>query len=346
MNDNKRFSVDELVNHIQEYADTDKKQERPVIVWFEDNVEGDILKYSDTSASAVGLASALSKSNCKIAYYDNVGSPLTDHDYMAEGDQVKKLSEADRRQFIIPQGVIEPGTTKVYIHAPHICYIGEKGLTSLEYGAMVHDRLHLPVFIMFKSSWKKRINADLSAYDEYVCTDSNTDVLAKWFERAEEKDSDGYQIVDNFYLDFLKQAPLKYVSYQFDPAGPDGVTFCSYDRWESASSKLPNGVLCMIAPPYALNLTDDQLAQFASVFKNGNIDFEALEAVLNTIPEEKWREWLEDHDSFMKRYIQIPDDHKRIEVAKAFFCCDFNTLANIPSEVSVALLKFHGLLAD
>lgn len=345
MDNYKRISVDDLVALILEYADSDKTQDRPVIVWF-DNVEADILKYSPHSDPA-GFASALSRSNNKIAFYEKAGSPLTDHDHVGDGNGgVRRLSDEERMKFAIPSDVIRQGITKVFIHAPYICYIGEKGLTSLEYGVMVHNELSMPVFIMYPHSWKERIKADISHYDEYLCSASDEDVKARWFERASKKYKNGFQVVDNFYLEFLKQAPEKFVSYRFDPYGRDGVTFCDYGRWEYASKQLPYSVAKIINPRYGWGeeLSEGQLVQFRSVFKKGNLDLNALESVLDTISDEDWTKWVEENKFSLKYNPAISLENPRIDVIKTYLCCDFGIMGNMPQEALLSLMKFHGLL--
>lgn len=172
MEEQKKISVDELVNMIHNSKDPKNKPTKPVVVWF-DNVRDNIRRYAK-AGDVVGLASALADNDAEITFYSKAGSPLTDQPYAAVGNTITNLTDEDHREFIIPSCMVENGElkTKVFIHASIIGYIGEKGLTSFEYGQLVYERLKLPVFLFYSIKHKEKIDADFSKYDEYYCVPS------------------------------------------------------------------------------------------------------------------------------------------------------------------------------
>lgn len=167
-----KISVDELVNMIRNSKDPKNKPTKPVVVWF-DNVRDDIRRYAK-AGDVLGLASALANNDTEITFFSKPGGPLTDQPYAVAGDTVTKLTDKDLYEFILPSCMVENGEikTKVFIHASIIGYIGEKGLTSFEYGQLVYERLNLPVFLFYSKKHKEKIVADFSKYEEYYCVPS------------------------------------------------------------------------------------------------------------------------------------------------------------------------------
>ena len=172
MEEQKKISVDELVNMIRNSKDPKNTPTKPIVVWF-DNVRDDIRRYAKVG-DVLGLASALADNDAEITFYSKPGGPLTDLPYAVVGDTISKLTDENLYEFILPSCMVENGEikTKVFIHASIIGYFGEKGLTSFEYGQLVYERLNLPVFLFYSIKHKEKIDADFSKYDEYYCVPS------------------------------------------------------------------------------------------------------------------------------------------------------------------------------
>lgn len=164
-----KISVADLVKLIKESKD--KPQEKPAVVWF-DNAKEEIRKFAQ-AGDAIGLACALSKEDSEITFDTHAGSPLTDHRYLIDGDKVREITEEERRQFIAPSCMFDDNgnlTSKVFIQADILGYIGKNGLNSVEFGEMVHERLGVPVFLLFHLPHRRKMEADFSHYNEYLCS--------------------------------------------------------------------------------------------------------------------------------------------------------------------------------
>lgn len=123
------------------------------------------------------------------------------------------------------------------------------------------------------------------------------DKKIQWFERVSQKNDSGFQIIDNFYLDFLKQAPNDMVSYDIGSGERFGVTFCSFARWEQATARLPKEILNIITfgNKWGEKITMEQKTKFRLSFKDGNLNLEIFAKVLDTIPEHLWNNWIQEH---------------------------------------------------
>lgn len=340
---NKVFSVDELVEMVK--ASKSSKQKKPVIVWFE-NVSGDILKYA-SFGEPYDLAVSLSKADDEIALNHDAGSPLTDHDKCIDGDKVRNITDEERYAFIIPSCVKISGSgeliTKVYLHSSYIPYIGEKGLNSIQFAEMVHDKLNLPVFLLFPLKWKKKMKADFSAFDEILCSDELENVKDRWLKRVAGKNENGYQIVDSFFLDFLKTAPNELLTCEFDKGQDDviGIT-CRYERWEKLSERLREELKIKIVPLSCGENSNKEMIQekYNLLFTDGNLNFDALRELLEQIPKEVWEKWYNKHDFELEINKGLNKESNRLDVIKSFLVSD---PASFPMNATIELLKFHNL---
>lgn len=340
---NKVISVDELVEMVK--ASKSSKQKKPVIVWFE-NVSGDILRYASIG-EPYDLAVSLSKADDEIALNGDAGSPLTDHDKCFDGDKVRNITDEERYAFIIPSCVKISGSgeliTKVYLHSPIIPYIGEKGLNSIQFAEMVHDKLNLPVFLLFPLKWKEKMNADFSAFDEILCSDELENVKNRWLERVEGKNENGYQIVDSFFLDFLKTAPNELLTCEFDKGQDDviGIT-CRYEKWEKLSERLREELEIEIVPLSCGENSNKEMIQekYNLLFTDGNLNFDELRELLEQIPKEVWEKWYNKHDFELEINKGLNKESNRLDVIKSFLV---SYPAGFPMNATIELLKFHNL---
>lgn len=333
----KRISVEELVSLIQENKTGNKKQPKPAIVWF-NKVEGDILKYSKCG-NCLGLAKALAEKDNEIALNLQVGSPLTDSTigYDESKNVVRDITENERHSFILPNVMKYEPTglmlTKCYIHSSIIPYIGKKGPTTLEFSKMLHDKLKIPVFLFFPLKFREKIESDFSDYVEYLCEDNLEDIKKRWIDRVSGKDADDFQLIDNFYLDFLKTAPDAILSHDFAKDDKMGV-LPRYQKWEELSSRMRNIIL--------QELSELVYAEYDpnNFFTDGNLDFDKVGHFLELIPENKWKEWVEDNSLNLEITPNFTSEGDRMELFKIFICTDET---NFPMECSRALLEFHGI---
>lgn len=339
---NKVISVDELVEMVK--ASKSSKQKKPVIVWFE-NVSGDILKYA-SFGEPFDLALSLSNADDEIAFNRDTGSPLTDHDKCIDGDKVRNITDEERYAFIIPSCVKISGSgeliTKVYLHSPIIPYIGEKGLNSIQFAEMVHDKLNLPVFLLFPLKWKEKMNADFSAFDEILCSDELENVKNRWLERVEGKNENGYQIVDSFFLDFLKTAPNELLTCEFDKGQDDVVFGIRYEKWEKLSERLREELKIEIVPLSCGENSNKEMIQekYNLLFTDGNLNFDALRELLEQIPKEVWEKWYNENDFELAINKVLNKESNRLDVIKSFLVSDSGSF---PEIATIELLKFHNL---
>lgn len=151
---------------------SNKKQETPAIVWFDGKLVLDNNTFQDYAAFGLWLSEQFPS---KVVCWDKAGSPLTDRTRRYDKDgNIIAISDEERNEFCVPDLIkSENGklVTKLFIHFMYICYIGEKGPTSIEYGIQLHDKLNLPVMLFYPYAWKDRIEAmaDLSGYEQYIC---------------------------------------------------------------------------------------------------------------------------------------------------------------------------------
>lgn len=341
----KKITVDELVSLIQEYKKGKRSQNNPEIIWF-DKVEGDLLKYSPRG-NYEDLAYSLSKQDKEITLNDQTGSPFTDHDqvYDEEKNIVRKITEEERNSFILPYAIKfnDNGQiiSNVYLHTSPINYHGKKGLTSFEYSKMVHNNLNIPVLLFFPLKWREKNKENLSGYEEYLCTADLEDQKQRWFERVSKKSDKGIQIVDNYFLDFLKQAPNNLLSRDFDE--PEEVVLGvspGYYKWECISNDMKRLVKELIN---LQNEGEDKKNLFDSLYSDGNLDFDKLSSFLNSINDANWEEFLKENKTDLKQlkeYQYIIDKGDRLEIFKLL--SSGNPLS-FPFEATKALLEFHGI---
>ena len=340
----KKITVYELISYIQEYKDGSKKQNKPEIIWF-DKVEGDLLRYSPLG-NYEDLAYSLSKQDEEITLNDQTGSPYTDHDQVYDGEKniIRKITEEERNSFVLPYAIKFDDNgqiiTKVYLHTSPINYHGKKGLTSFQYSKMVHNNLNLPVLLFFPFKWKEKIKENLEGYEEYLCTADLEYQKQRWLERVSKKSNEGIQIVDNYFLDFLKQAPNNLLSQDFDDSEEEVLgIFPRYQKWESISNEMKRLVKELINLQTEGN---DKKNLFDSLYSDGNLDFGKLSSFLSNINDAKWDEFLEDSLELkhLKNYQHITDQGNRLEIFKLLAS---SHLGYFPSEATESLLEFYGI---
>lgn len=339
-----KLTVDQLVELIQDYKEGRKKQERPMIIWF-DKTEGDILKYA-RHGDYYGMADALSKNDKEIVLNYETGSPFTDHDNVIDEEKgvVRKITDAERYSFVIPSSIFieEEGKTrlpKVYLHSSFTRDMGKKGLTTLEFSKMIHDRLNLPVLLFFPLIWKEKIKDSLEGYEELVCTAPLEDQKKRWFERMTEKSEDGIQKLDNFYIDFLKTAPEDLLSTDFDTSGEIVMGIVPrYEKWQTLGRRMHRAVMEVID---LLDKTDDEkTAILSQVYSDGNLDFDKFEEVLKNIPDDKWAKFIEDEIDIYKDYEYVEDEGDRNKLFKLHISTDYG---KFPYKATEKLLEFYNI---
>lgn len=349
----KKIRFKELIEMIFNHVNDEVPQTKPSIIWF-DNVDSDLLQFTNMPTPA-HFGWSLSKIDNRIAFWENTGSPLTGpkHKIDSEG-KVVLISEEERYKFCFPSHIIkfenDQLITKVFIHSPFCgeLQIGDNGLNSIEYGILFHQKMNIPVFIFYPFEWKNDLKVDISEYEEYLCSYSKEEEKNNWLQRASKVKPDGFQIVDNFYLDFLKSAPEKFMSYKFDSIPRYGVTFCSYDRWEYIGRRFRDCIseICTGNEIYN-NPTKTQIKKFHSVFKDGNLDLEILKGIINTIPSDLWEKWINDHKYYfkytsdLKTEIKNLENKNRMEYILSLLSYVPTKESNLPLEVCDAIYEFH-----
>ena len=128
------------------------------------------------------------------------------------------------------------------------------------------------------------------------------------------------------------------LSHDFDESEDVGIgIFPRYMKWEHLSRKMNRTVKKIFN---LQNDNEDKKIIFDSLYTDGNLDFEKLKEILNQIKEEKWNKFI-DHEIFLgNEYQYIFENVNRIEIFKLITSTDFGFF---PSEVSNALLEFHGI---
>lgn len=277
--ENKKLTVDELVTFITELKTGQKTQERPVVVWV-DKVEGDILTYAHYGDYR-GLAESFSDKDGKVVFNAQVGTSFTDHDYYIDEKGVtKKITDSLRNHFFITSVIRNKNNgdffTKVYIHSPFSCSVGEKGVTSAQLGEMVKNELGITVFLFYPLAWREKLKEHFHKYDEVICTDNLSEIKSRWLKRVAGKSENGFQIVDNYFLDFLIKAPDTLLSSDFEKDQVGGC-LCRYEKWEEMSRKLIEKVeeLFLLGREDDYTPSDDEKKEFYSLFIDGNLNMEA-----------------------------------------------------------------------
>lgn len=160
-----------------------------------------------------------------------------------------------------------------------------------------------------------------------------------WLIRGEKCYRNGRQVVDNFYLDFLKANP-EFI----DDSEIGGVCWCSPEKWERTSSKLPEAVVNLFFPRiFSFEAASEERKKamqnlLASVFKSGSLSFGTLEPELNNIPEEDWMIWIKQNN--LSRYTPT---HNRISIFKIFLSSSLSMLGNMTITLPEELMRFHNL---
>lgn len=342
------LSFKELLDMISDYVYNEVDQKKPVIVWFE-NMELEILEYSNSKFSdPAGLgqtlctkyrciANAITSGELRLSYNES-------NDWKKEQTDTKKN---DFPRFSPPSFVIQKVTrenipkTKFFIFSP-FDLLSEDYESSLKRVNYIHSILNIPVLIFFKFDWKDQLKGIFTGCEEYLCAQSNEDKKTQWFERVSQKNELGFQIIDNFYLDFLKQVPNEMVSYDIGSGERLGFKFCNFARWEQTTSRLPKEILNIITfgNKWGEEITAEQRTKFRFSFKDGNLDLKKFSEVLDTIPEQIWNDWIKEHQYSFENNKNLQKDSNRIEYVVTRLCDDLFFLNILPS-VQKELLKFN-----
>ena len=330
-----KITVDKLVELVNESKTGHTRQEKPIVVWF-DRVEGDIMKYAEYG-DYIGLATALANTDNEIALNLETGSPFTDHKKVIDNGVVRDITEKERFSFIIPSAIKfdDKGKMipKVYIHSSWTSNMGKNGFTSIEFSKMVHDNLKLPVFLFYPIEWREKIDDDFSGYEEYLCTDNLEDIKKRWFERVSGKNDEGFQIVDNFYLNFLRTAPDELLSSDYTTENEFKLVYPRFQKWEHMSRRMRNELNNL----YDVAELDYNKDLF---FADGNLDFDRVAEFLDMIPEDKWKECFDDVMFEIKDIKGITPESDRLKTFKVFISIEDGYFAG---ECSLALLEYYGL---
>lgn len=172
----KNITFDNLMGIIEGYLEGGK-QEQPVIVWFDCPVVLQQLQEGGMAPGVSGFAQWLSEHFANVVFNASPGNPLTNHDYMLSENGRERITDAIRKQNeeCIHDAIQSDNDgnllTKLYIHSPHVFSIGEKGMTSFEYGIMLNSKYSLPNMIFYPVEWKDKISADLSQFAQLTCVD-------------------------------------------------------------------------------------------------------------------------------------------------------------------------------
>lgn len=335
--DNKKISFEELTDLINQYANGTKAQTTPQIIWFDNNAE--LVKYRDVP----GFASYLGCSNDRIVFYEKSGSPLTDHDRLKDGTMI---TNEMRLSFCLTNLIKFDDHRNLYsrlfIHSPFTCYIGDNGLTSLEYCIMLHENLHMPVILMYPLQYREKIIAEgsIDGYEELMCVDTVEEYVRKWLSFAE-------NTVNNFYLDFLKASPWHHITSKMDPRYVDvnfNTTYCSPVKWEDASKNCAYYLIEIIESLLPDEIKNEEISDFVSLINDNKICFERFQKILELIPEEIWIQWQDSDDGYfaMKANPRLTKESPRIMFVKSYMC-SFAMDNNIPEETINALLAYHHL---
>ena len=168
----------------------------------------------------------------------------------------------------------------------------------------------------------------------------------KWFAKVSQKDDNGMPVLDSFYLDFLRQAPEKYISVEFDPQGPRGPFrdfYCSYERWEDAGYALRRAILqLIIGNPYQ-SPSEQHIQIWSEIFADGNMNLKILEKFVNEIDDKQWEAWFKHNSFYLKINPTLTPASRRMDAVITHLSADVHIVQNIPSEASLALMKFHGV---
>lgn len=181
-----------------------------------------------------------------------------------------------------------------------------------------------------------------SLYDDY-----NQETKEKWFAKVSQTDAYDMPMIDRFYLDFLRKAPEKYISVEFDPQRLSGnfncSEFCSYERWEYAGSRLPCVIMDLIVDNTYESPTKQHIQIFNEIFADGNMNLKTLEKFVNEMKSEKWEKWFKDNYVSLKINPKLTPASRRMDAVITHLSRDLSIVGNIPPEASLALMRFHGV---
>ena len=316
MEENNKLSVSQVLETVLLTREGKYKSTKPIIIWFDENVSGDILEFV-MPGDRWGLGNAISSAFNDVLFWSSLGSPMGN-----------------------------VGSKKIYIHAPYdfSCHKPEI-LPSIEYGRKIFQELEIPVFLFYPLKSKDNLLSYLQGYDQFFCIDSPENVKERWLERVSSKGDDGKQIVDNFYLEFLRSAPMEFIDRSLAPQTiKHPLEGNIYQYWERASSNLRRGLksIVMIGDSEFQEPSEEQVSTYRSFYSDGNIDLTRIDTYLNSLPERTWDIWYEENKSSINPFLTGSND--RLKAFITYLCNDFNIVGNISDEARVGLLKFHRVI--
>lgn len=118
-----------------------------------------------------------------IANVDKLGSPLSNHHKMFDGDTVRRIKKNEYGGFVAYEQIKldenNQPITKLFLHAPISYTEVEVGLNSFDYAKQLMEHLHLPSILMYKSTEMSKIkdSIDLSGFEQYLCVDDDSPLL-------------------------------------------------------------------------------------------------------------------------------------------------------------------------
>lgn len=364
-----KFTLKTLQERIDKYL-AGEKQDKPLLVWFDCPRDFELLNNRGYHNDHIGLADWYADVYDKCIVNDrSVGSPLTDarHKFDADGNTVK-LTEADRSKFCYNDYLLQKNeagvpTTRVYIKSDCIGYIGKEGITSVEYVKMFKEHFDMPSLFFISSQNRENIEsiADLAGYEQVVCVDEITspeEFRNEFFKRAKEiQPATGLQRVDNFILDYLRQAPLTHLTstfdenerYVFDPFTKHRIrktTIATLRDYISASADINDTLYELFE--YRANGDETKKKELSayvdSLYVNGNLSLDKMEKAVNEIPDDIWNAWCKDGVFYtVEDKIPAPIDYTDRRKVMILHFID-EAVTQRTDEVKEGFLKFYKFL--
>ncbi len=320
MNPITKISVDEAKNLVVSALSDGYVQNEPVIVWL-DNMLIDLVAYTDV-LDVEGFALYFQDLDCRIAVLVH---PLN---IIKNGDNYRLSLPISNNAFKVDDGKL---TTRVVIFADKgYSYFKEQRETIINQIPIIRQALGIPVFLLLPKKLMDNFDSDLANFRQYLCTEDKKDATERWLKRAECLDSSGKQIVDNFYLDFLKQYP-QYIDDSFI----GGTNYCHPSKGEGFNKKMINEVSSIIKLAYSKESKEEFTQLLSTRFKNGNLDFSIINNVLEKIPSEDWENWIKS-----KKLSKSDHDDNRLDFFKNYLCSS-SFMGNLSEGIYEKLQDFH-----
>lgn len=341
----KSISLKELLDMINNYIHNPSPSTESIIIWF-DNMEVEILEFSPHDDPS-GLGQALSNSNRSISNAITCGELHTSFNNI-EKERNYSAEESPEIPLNVPSFFIRTKDdilpkTRLFIFSPFLCPEPEEYVKSLTEIETLNSKLNIPFIIFLKSEWEKQLPAISKNYKEYTCVERQDDKKSKWMERVSHNNKYGFQYLDNFYLDFLRQAPNDFISYNIGSGKTYVDTFCSFGRWEYTGYHFFNAIYSIITMgnPWGAKPTKNQIKNLQSSYRDGNLDLKALSQVLDSLQEDLWKDWVKSNQFSLKNNPHLNNASKRIEYVITYLCYDLFLVGNILPAAQKALLEFN-----